>query len=176
MLRRRCNPSRTLLLPSAENVEEHRVDHLPFRSLCKFCIGGRRLGQPHALSQSESTIAIVGLDYFFITSDGVVRRDELEFAADAKGEAALAEARNAGGLLKAVVIRCFQFKNVFAHVVLVKGDDEEHYCARLVLSDIEWLGHTRVVLKSDNENSIAAVRKRVARTVKLNEKVTNVQE
>ena len=162
--------------PSAEKVEEHRVDHLPFRSWCKFCISGRGLGQPHALSPSEPTIAIVGLDYFFITCEGVLRRDELEFAVDAEGEAALAEAKNAGGLLKAVVIRCFQSKNVFAHVVPVKGDDEEHYCARLVLSDIEWLGHTRVVLKSDNENSIVAVRKRVARMLKLNEKLTNVQE
>ena len=65
---------------------------------------------------------------------------------------------------------------MFAHIVLVKGDDEEHYCARLILSDIEWLGHTRVVLKSDNENSIVALWKRVARMLKLNEKLTNVQE
>ena len=96
----------------------------------------------------------MGVHYFFITSEGVLRRDELKFAADAEGEAALAEARSVGALLKAFVSRGFQIKNVFAHVVLVKGNDEEHSCIRLVLSDIEWLGHTRVVLESDIENSI----------------------
>jgi len=35
------NPS----LPSAAEVEEHRISHLPFRSWCKECIIGRALGE-----------------------------------------------------------------------------------------------------------------------------------
>ena len=62
-LRNAANPAQ----PTAVQLEEHRTDHFPFRTWCKFCIMGRGVGQPHSASQSESTIAVVGLDYFFIT-------------------------------------------------------------------------------------------------------------
>ena len=60
-------------------------------------------------------------------------------------------------------MRCFKSKNTFTHVVLQKGDDEDHYCAKLVASDVEWLGHTSVIFKSDNEKAIVSVKERTAR-------------
>ena len=33
-------------------------------------------------------------------------------------------------------------ESVFAHVAPQQGDDEERYCARLVVADVERLGHT----------------------------------
>ena len=51
---------------SAEMVEQHRADHLLFRSWCKFCVGGRGAGQPHTTTSSESTVPTLGMDYFFI--------------------------------------------------------------------------------------------------------------
>ena len=66
-------------------------------------------------SQSEPTIAVVGLDYFFITTEGVLRRNELAIAADDK--AALEDARGKGTFIKCFIVRCMQSKCIFAHVV-----------------------------------------------------------
>ena len=169
-LRNAANPAQ----PTAVQLEEHRTDHFPFRTWCKFCIMGRGVGQPHSASQSESTIAVVGLDYFFITVEGVLRRTELAIAAD--DEAALEDARGKGTIIKCLIVRCLQSKCIFAHVVPQKGNDEDHYCAGLAADDICWLGHTRVVLKCDNEPAIKALRARTARILKVQEHVTNVQE
>ena len=48
----------------------------------------------------------------------------------------------------------FQTKIVFAHVVRYKGASEDNFVAQLVVSDIEWLGHTRMIVKADNEPAI----------------------
>ena len=169
-LKNAANPAQ----PTAAQLEEHRADHFPFRTWCKFCIMGRGVGQPHLASQSEPTIAVVGLDYFFITTEGVLRRNELAIAADDK--AALEDARGKGTVIKCLIVRCMQSKCIFAHVVPQKGDDEDHYCAGLAAADICWLGHTRVVLKCDNESAVKALRARTARILKVQEHVTNVQE
>ena len=63
--------------PSAEEVEEHRCAHLPFRDWCKWCIMGRGRGLQHSRTLA-SWIPIVGLDYFYITKGGVMKREELE--------------------------------------------------------------------------------------------------
>ena len=164
-------------LPTDEGeIERHRVDHYPFRSWCKFCISGRGTGRPHTTTASNSTIPVVGMDYYFITSEGVRRRDELKFAADELGNQQLAEARRTGEVIKCIIVRCMSTKNVMTHVVPQKGNDEEQYCANLAVEDLKWLGHTRVILKSDNERSIGALRARVARIMKVQEHVVNVQE
>ena len=63
--------------PNREQVEKHRVGHCPHRSRCKQCIMGRGVGNPHSKSTQESIVPIVGMDYFYITKEGVRRRDEL---------------------------------------------------------------------------------------------------
>ena len=86
------------------------------------------------------------MDYFFITREGARRRDELakEMAetlekasapaaevlrqGDELADEAVSKARTAGDVLKCLLVRCFYSKNVFAHMVLQKGDDEAHYC------------------------------------------------
>ena len=103
-------------LPTADEVEEHRLVHIPYRCWCKWCVMGRGRGHPHVHSL-DSWIAIVGLDYFFITQGGVKRRDELEFTRDAPGNMALDEARQKGEIAKCILLRCFKTKVVLAHVV-----------------------------------------------------------
>ena len=66
-------------LPTAKEIEEHRIIHVPYRCWCKWCVMGRGLGQQHGQGL-ESSIAIVGLDYFFITRGGTKKRSELEFS------------------------------------------------------------------------------------------------
>jgi hypothetical protein len=47
--------------------------------------------------------------------------------------------RQEGKLIKCLMIRCFSSKNVFGHVVPVKGADEEDYAANLVTTAVLWL-------------------------------------
>ena len=67
----------TISSPSKEQIEDHRISHYPYRSWCKQCVMGRGVGQPHARSTHESLVPIVGMDYFYITKEGVRRQTEL---------------------------------------------------------------------------------------------------
>ncbi len=140
-------------LPTAKEIEDHRLIHVPFRCWCKWCIMGRGLGLQHGQGLA-SWIAIVGLDYFFITRGGPKKRSELEFSMDAAGEVALAEARKRGDVIKCILLRCLKTKIIFAHVVPYKGAGEDQFVASLVVSDIAWLGHTKLIVKSDNEPAL----------------------
>ena len=112
--------------PSADDVERHRVTHYPYRSWCKQCVMGRGVGRGHAKSASESSVPIVGMDYFYVTKEGVRRREELSKELSGEGDEAIAQARDKGEVLKCLLVRCLQSKNVFAHVVPQKGNDEDH--------------------------------------------------
>ena len=48
--------------PSAEEVAEHRVDHIPYRCWCPHCVRGRGYGEQHR-SGVEGTIPTVAADY-----------------------------------------------------------------------------------------------------------------
>ena len=141
-------------LPSPDVVEQHRCIHIPFRDWCKWCVMGRGRGLQHASRTLASHIAIVGLDYFFITRGGVMARKDIDYTTDAVGEAKLAKDREANRIIKCVVIRCLKTKVLFAHVVPYKGAGEDQYVSSLVVSDIEWLGHVKLILKSDNEPAL----------------------
>ena len=101
-------------LPSAADIAEHELTHIPYRDWCKWCNLGRGRGIPHRHG-GESGVPIVGIDYFFITSEGVKRRKELEFEENSSGETALLAARTNGEIIKCMVIRCFSSKSLFAH-------------------------------------------------------------
>ena len=150
-------------LPSPEDVECHRCCHIPFRSWCRWCVMGRGRGDPH-LSSAGSTIPIVGLDYFFIDDEAVKKREELSYPQDADGEAALEAARATGALIKCLIVRCASTKCLFGHVIPRKGADEENFTVNLVVKNIEWLGHTEVIVKGDNEPSLQAL---IARTLEV---------
>ena len=43
---------------------------------------------------------------------------------------------------------------VFAQVVPVMGDDEEHHVADLVASDVAFMGHVKLFTKTDSEPAL----------------------
>ena len=51
-------------MPSATEVEEHRLTHYPYRDWCDYCVRARGLGEQHRRSKHERRIPIVGLDYW----------------------------------------------------------------------------------------------------------------
>ena len=83
-------------LPSAAEVEDHRISHLPFRSWCRECILGKALGEQRcSKGHSPSKIAVIGVDYFYMTEKGLLSRSELseKFPMTAEGDVALRDAR-----------------------------------------------------------------------------------
>jgi len=152
-LRKAPNP----ILPSAEEVDDHRcAGHHPYRCWCRECVEGRATGEHRPKTDGRhKTIPTVAFDYFFLTAGGVQRREELtEYPDDDEGSRKLVEARHAGLIVKVLLMKCSATKVVLGHVVPCKGVDEEPHVVKLVACDVAWLGHSRVLLKSDNEPSL----------------------
>ena len=54
------------LKPSAKEVEEHGLTHLPYRSWCWVCVHGKAKNAPHAKVKEERTIPEIHLDFAFL--------------------------------------------------------------------------------------------------------------
>ena len=148
-------------MPCQADQEDHRRTHWPYRTWCKFCNMGRGLGEQRGGRCQEHAIPIVGIDYFFITADGFKLRKELKHPETEDGEKELLTDRLDGSIVKCVLVRCTETKCVFAHVVPCKGSDEDNYVVDLVSSDVAWLGHVKLLLKSDNEKSLLVLVKKM---------------
>ena len=158
-------------MPSAAEVEEHRTTHLPYRSWCRECVEGRALGEKRYCQgrQDEHKIATIGIDYFYMTehSDELLSREGTGFSGTPEGEASLAQAIEHGSVVKCVIIKCSATKVITAHVVPAKGVDEEGFITRLIVKDIEWIGHSKFLLKADNERSLQRLVRNAMRESKV---------
>ena len=148
------------VLPGRAEVEEHRRTHWPYRTWCEFCNRGRGLGEQRGGLKQSHAVPLVGMDYVFTTTDGFQLRGELKHPQTAEGEKALLEDRRHGRIVKCILVRCTETKCMFAHVVPCKGNDEDGYVVDLICSDIAWLGHAKLLLKSDNERALLSLVKR----------------
>ena len=136
--------------PTAQEEEEHRIDHADFRSWCRWCVMGRARGMQHRHG-AQSAIPIVGIDYFFITKEGVRKKKELA-TMGIDGDEAIEAARQKGEIVKCILVRCLDTKCLFAHCVPCKGIDEDMYVVNMIVEDILWLGHLKMILKADGES------------------------
>ena len=84
---------------------------------------------------------MISCDYLFITAKGVFAYEEFK---PAEGEE----------FLKVLVVFDGETKSLFAHAIPKKGLDEHGYIVDQVAQDVIWLGHSRVVVRSDNEPAI----------------------
>ena len=60
-----------------------------------------------------------------------------------------------------------KLKAIFAHVVPCKGADEEGLVTDMIIRDVEWLGHTRLILKADDEPALQALVKAALQMIKI---------
>ena len=138
--------------PSREEVEEHRVDHFPYRVWCEHCVKGRGSGEQHRRGPAGS-IPVVSADYLVVTKHGVFRRDE------DVGETAV--------IMKILVVKDAYSKFIGAHVVPMKGVGPDRYAAEKLRRDILWLGYSRVIIKTDNEPAIVALLGETLKSLKV---------
>ena len=69
-------------------------------------------------------------------------------------------------MVKCLIIRCHETKCVFAHVIPCEGADEDNYVVDLVCRDIAWLGHVKLLFKSDNEKALIAMITRALQAIR----------
>ena len=101
---------RQLFMPTEAEIEDHRLTHIPYRSWCRHCVLGRALGEKRGTTKGRTHgIPRVGLDYFFITTEGTAHGRKslvpLGYPEGDEGDAKLAEAREAGQILKCLIVR-----------------------------------------------------------------------
>ena len=53
--------------PTKEEIEEHNVDHTPYRSWCPSCVRARAIGTPHRMRQDTQEVPVLGFDYLSAT-------------------------------------------------------------------------------------------------------------
>ena len=99
-------------MPSQAEVDEHEVDHVPFRQWCEECVKGRGTGEPHGPSEGVHELPVVEFDYLFCTNSQIYRREELDEESKASATTIL-------------VVKERKTKAIFAHVVPQKGVDEQ---------------------------------------------------
>ena len=128
--------------PTRREVEEHMVNHLPYRSWCAHCVKGSAKGLQHRAKdkedKEEERVALVSIDYMFMH--------------DKQGEG---EERG----MPILVARDRKSKITRARVVPQKG---RHWYAIKVLKGIMMsLGYKRAILKSDQEPAILSLKEAV---------------
>ena len=148
---------------------------MPYRSWCDACARGRGLGEQRGRHAGRPhDIPRVGVDYWFITRGGLFRRSDLEYPETPDGQDKLENDRRLGRVMKCIIVRCHESKAVFAHAIPCKGPDEDGYVVDLVLSDVVFMGHTKLILKSDNEASLLALVAHAPMAIRCVAKVANV--
>ena len=94
-------------LPSQSEIDDHNIDHCPYRSWCRHCVEGRAREMAHRLQdQSSRRISTVSFDYLFVTRRNVFTREEWELERSADEV-----------FLKVLVVCDSKLKATFAHGV-----------------------------------------------------------
>ena len=131
-------------LPSASELCAHKLSHIPYRAWCDECVEcfGREWGHPGDGQLASRSVPVISMDYLFVSPNGIFGRGEIP-----EEEAATS--------LKVLVVYDSATKCVFAQAVARKG--AEPYTVQCVVDDIVWLGHCKVIVRSDNEPAMIAL-------------------
>ena len=146
--------------PSVEEVNNHNLTHIPFRSWCPFCVAGKAKDNPHfRVDQEDSDMNILDMDYMFLSG----KEPSAEVGVDQVSDEEEEEEEEAEGKEKSMPVLVSydrRHKYVFARVVPRKG--AHPYTIRRVGQDItKILGYNRVHIKSDQERAIKKIKSQV---------------
>eukprot|EP00971_Amphidinium_carterae_P138391 2742294-Amphidinium_carterae.1 len=129
---------RTPLEPTRRERELHEANgHIPYRSWCASCVAGRGRADAHHRGRTPTT-STVDLDYAYI---------EPRAEAEAMGDSAA----------PIWVARCDMTKATFAEMLPSKGVAHPYNLVALV-NILLQLPHNQLTLKSDDEESIKALK------------------
>ena len=130
-------------MPTISELRLHKTTHIPYRSWCDECVEAFAREWPHLRNDGPSgrSIATINMDYAYLTEKGLFRQADLT-------EEELTHA------VQSLVVYCSASGSPFMHVVPSKATSVDRYAAERVVEDIVYLGHTKVILRSDNEPAL----------------------
>ncbi len=64
--------------PTQQEIYEHRVSHLPYRSWCPECVEAFGRERGHRKQEESRSIPLVSCDYMYLTKNGMFAREELD--------------------------------------------------------------------------------------------------
>ena len=129
--------------PTRQEMEDHMATHVPFRSWCPFCIAGKCGSAPHVhRTEVPGTIPIISIDYAFM---GTGQEDD------------------EGNQNPILVMKDDTTRTMSAHMMPRKGPDE--HAVKRMQQDIKNLGYRRIIIKSDQEPAILALKEEVRRSM-----------
>jgi hypothetical protein len=125
------------LQPTAQEVDERNLAHLPFRDWCSHCIMGKARNIPHKKQKDkEHLVPHIHVDYGFLGTEGDEEKMITQVEKDQESRALLVHAVPRKGL---------------AHV----------HGAEQLIRDMGELGYKKVILKADNEPAMHALQEEV---------------
>ena len=94
-------------LPSRQEVMEHDLTHVPYRSWCADCVRGKSVSQAHHMvkNKEDSATPLIGVDYAFVAKSSEDGGSQSE--------------------VTTMVVKCQRTKRVFPVPVPQKGIDAE---------------------------------------------------
>ena len=98
-------------LPSKQEIEEHNITHLPYRSWCPHCVAGRGLSIPHRSSDENKDIPKISIDYFYMGQE------------------------DSEDTLPLLAVKTRPDRVIFSHALVSKGIHE--YSIQVLISDIK---------------------------------------
>ena len=133
--------------PSAEDIAKHNITHLPYRSWCEVCTRAVGREDPHKRrrkrkAEKASELPKISMDYQELIS--AAKKDPGEDETT----------------VKIIVVKDELTCVVLSYRVSQKGQGDTWLVKRLV-QDIEDLGRTAIVLKTDGEPAMATLQRAV---------------
>lgn len=129
---------------------------------------GRGLGEKRCVHAGrDHQIPRLGVDCWHITSGGLNRRTELEAPETPEGDVVVTQQRIDGNLKECIVMRCYVSKGVFGHAVPCKGPGEDTFVVGLIVGAVTWLGHVRLITKTDQERSLVSLAKQALQSIRV---------
>ena len=126
-------------MPSQDEVDQHNLTHLPYRSWCVHCVRGRGEATPHRRAErDEGAVPEVHMDYCFLGK------------ADEEAQPIL-------------VVRERDTRMMLSFLVREKGAADT-YTVNRVLAFLKEIGHVgnKLIVKCDQESSIKALAEKIA--------------
>ncbi len=129
-------------MPSKAEREEHEITHCPYRSWCDVCVKAMGREEPHrrVTEDQETSLPTIGMDY------------------DKYGEEEAVSQQ-----VTTLVLKDSETGMLKGHVTEVKGPRDE-WIVKRCCKDIEGLGHSNILLKTDGEPALVAVQSEVKRS------------
>ncbi|CAK0796647.1 unnamed protein product [Prorocentrum cordatum] len=137
--------ARTPSAPTQKEIDQHEASgHAVFRAWCSACCDGRSYGQPRRLvpRDEEMEVPVVSMDFGHL--------DRAEAGAVQEGQ----ERR-----ITFVVLHCRKLRCYGATALPDKGTGE--FVVRACSDFLDYLGHKRLVLRSDGEEAMLSLKKAI---------------